>query len=158
MQHLIADHSDKADLKWFNETAKAQIQDILNKNPYTTFRIVISLGSFDFDNVSNYISTYSKLAKTTWKTQRLYIDSINPVNEEQMEKSKVYSRTNINTTKINEFNKQLNQLISNENVSNLKYINTYGELTNQGFTTKDGFNYTNESYQTFHDSVKKLAL
>lgn len=151
-------YSDKADLKWFNETAKAQIQDILNKNPYTTFRIVISLGSFDFDNVSNYISTYSKLAKTTWKTQRLYIDSINPVNEEQMEKSKVYSRTNINTTKINEFNKQLNQLISNENVSNLKYINTYGELTNQGFTTKDGFNYTNESYQTFHDSVKKLAL
>ena len=75
-----------------------------------------------------------------------------------MEQSGIYSRNNISTTKINEFNKKLNQTIANYNIDNLKYINTYGELTNAGFKTKDGFNYTNETYKTLHESAKRLSI
>lgn len=151
-------YSDNANLKWFTEDGKNQVQSILDKNPYTTFRIVISLGMFDFDKIDDYLSTYENLAKTTWKKQRLYIDSINPIDEEKMEKAGKYSRININTTKINDFNKQLNQSIANYNLTNLKYINTYGELTNTGFETTNGINYTNDTYKTFHESVKRLAI
>lgn len=151
-------YSDNANLDWFNNDAKNQVQSILDKNPYTKFRIIISLGIFDFDNEDEYLTTYEKLAKTVWKTQRLYIDSLNPVDEAQMEQSGIYSRNNISTTKINEFNKKLNQTIANYNIDNLKYINTYGELTNAGFKTKDGFNYTNETYKTLHESAKRLSI
>ena len=151
-------YSDRADYNWFESTAKGQIQSILDKNPYTTFRIVISIGTFDFNNINKYLTSYEKLARTTWKNQRMYIDSLNPVDETQMEKSGVYSRKDINTTKINDFNKQLNQSIANYNLTNLKYINTYGSLTNNAFKTKDGFNYTNETYQVLHDSVKELSI
>ena len=75
-----------------------------------------------------------------------------------MEKSGVYSRSAINTTKINEFNKKLNQEIANYNLDNLKYINSYGSLTNNGFQTTDGFNYDAKTAFTLHTSIKALAL
>lgn len=151
-------YTDNANLDWFKNTAINQVQSILDKYPYTTFRIVICLGAFDFDNIDAYLSSYENLAKTTWKKQRLFIDSINPVNEEQMEQSGVYSRSAINTTKINEFNKKLNQSIANYNLDNLKYINSYGSLTNNGFQTTDGFNYDAKTASTLHTSIKSLAL
>ena len=151
-------YTDNADLKWFNETGKNQVQSILDKNPYTTFRIVISLGSFDFDNMNKYVDVYKKLAKSTWKKQRIYIDSINPVDEAQMEQSKTYSRDNINTNKINDFNKNINADISKLGLSNLKYINSYGSLANSDFKTTDGYNYTNETYDMLHESVKQLSM
>ena len=138
-------------------TGVQQVQDILDKNPYTTFRIVLNIGLFDFDNVDAYADTYSKLAKTTWKNHRLYIDSLNPVDEAQMDGSGVYSRANINTTKINTFNKEIEKKVSGYHIDNLNYINTYGALTNVGFTTTNGVNYDNTTYGKYHDSVKTLS-
>ena len=112
---------------------------------------------FDFDNVDAYADTYSKLAKTTWKNHRLYIDSLNPVDEAQMDGSGVYSRANINTTKINTFNKEIEKKVSGYHIDNLNYINTYGALTNVGFTTTNGVNYDNTTYGKYHDSVKTLS-
>lgn len=151
-------YDDNANLDWFNTSGKAQVQDIIDKNPYTTFRIVLNLGMLDYDNLDNYIAEYTKLAKTTWKSQRLYIDSLNPIDEAQLEKSGVYSRDLVSTTKINDFNKKLSQSISNANLSNMKYLNTYGSLTNAAYKTTDGYHYTSESYEAYHNSVKKLAI
>ena len=150
-------YDDNATLEWFNSTGVQQVQDILDKNPYTTFRIVLNIGLFDFDNVDAYADTYSKLAKTTWKNHRLYIDSLNPVDEAQMDGSGVYSRANINTTKINTFNKEIEKKVSGYHIDNLNYINTYGALTNVGFTTTNGVNYDNTTYGKYHDSVKTLS-
>ena len=150
-------YDDNANYDWFMNTAKSQIQDIIDKNPYTTFRIVLNLGMFDYDNLDNYITEYEKLAKGVWKNQRLYVDSLNPIDESMLEKSGVYSRDVISTTKINDFNKKASQTISNTNVENLVYLNTYGTLTNAAYATTDGYHYDNKTYNTYHEGVKELA-
>jgi len=149
--------SNKADLKWLKNTGIKEVNTILKKNPYTKYKIVINLGLYDFTNVNEYNKYYQTLAKDTFKDHTVYFCSLNPVDETKMEKKKKYSRNQINSVKITEFNDKMYEYINQARIDNLKYLNTNGELVNNSFTTIDGVNYTQETMMVFHNVVKLLT-
>ena len=64
----------------------------MDKNVYTKYRIVINLGLFDCDNVDKYATLFEDLGSDKWSKHKLYVISLNPVDEAQMDASKIYSR------------------------------------------------------------------
>ena len=75
-------------------------QSIMDKNVYTKFRVVINLGLFDTKNEEKYVELFKSLASDKWSKHKIYALSLNPIDEAQMEQSKIYSRKTTNTSKI----------------------------------------------------------
>lgn len=148
--------TEKADYSWFKDVAIPAAQAIMDKNVYTKYRIVINLGLFDCDNVDKYATLFKDLGSDKWSKHKLYIISLNPVDEAQMDASKIYSRNTIDTAKIKEFN----QLMSDNLVdapTNVKYVNTNGSIINNGFTTTDGINYVDKTLKYYYSLVKSMT-
>ena len=149
-------YTDKADYKWLSKEAIKKVQSIMDKNAYTTFRVVFNVGLYDFNNEQRYADLYKSLAKEKWAKHKIFVASLNPVNEEQMDKAKKYSRKNINTTEIKNFNTAMD-LNLKDVASNLIYINTNGSLINHGFVTTDGVNYDDDTYGYYNELIKDLT-
>ena len=148
--------TEKANYEWFKDVAIPTAQSIMEKNVYTKYRIVINLGLFDVGNEEKYANLYKELAEDKWSKHTLYAISLNPVDEAQMDKSKIYSRKTTNTSKIKEFNTNLAADIGNE-VSNLKYLNTNGSIINNGYKTIDGINYDETTLSYYFELIKSIT-
>lgn len=148
--------SKKANYKWFRDVAIPKAQSIMDKNVYTKFRVVINLGLFDTKNEEKYVKLFKSLASDKWSKHKIYALSLNPIDEAQMEQSKIYSRKTTNTSKIKEFNLNLAKDIGSD-ISNLKYVNTNGSIINNGYKTIDGINYDEETLRFYYDLVKQVT-
>lgn len=148
--------TEKADFEWFRDVAIPTAQSIMNKNIYTKYRVVINLGLFDTEKEEKYAELYKSLATDKWSKHKIYILSLNPISEEQMEKSKIYSRKTTNTSKIKEFNLNIASDIGSD-LENLKYVNTNGSIINNGYSTIDGINYDEQTFKFYYELVKKMT-
>lgn len=148
--------TEKANFEWFRDVAIPAAQSIMDKNVYTKFRVVINLGLFDTNNESNYVELFKSLASDKWSKHKMFILSLNPIDEAQMDASKIYSRSTTNTSSIKEFNINLSKDIGT-NISNLKYVNTNGSIINNGYKTTDGINYDENTLRYYYGLVKTVT-
>lgn len=148
--------TEKANFEWFRDVAIPTAQSIMDKNIYTKFRVVINLGLFDTEKEEEYAELYRNLASEKWSKHKLYILSLNPVDEDKMDSAKIYSRKVTNTSKIKEFNLNISADIGND-INNIKYVNTNGSIINNGYTTLDGINYEPDTLRFYYDLVKAVT-
>ena len=128
---------------WFSE----QIDTIKNNSNDT---VVINMGINDITGsanattiANNYYDLYSELAaSSTDKT--FYIMSVNPVDDYP-----TVSDSNITT-----FNSTMESLINSSGLSNLKYLDTY---SNVSFTTTDGLHYDSSTYRDLYQYVLRVV-
>lgn len=148
--------TEKANFEWFRDVAVPAAQAIMDKNIYTKFRVVINVGLFDTENEEDYAELFRSLASEKWSKHKLFILSLNPVDEEQMESSKIYSRSTTNTSKIKEFNINISADLGTD-LDNLTYVNTNGSIINNGYTTTDGINYDEATLTFYYNLVKTVT-
>ena len=92
---------------------------------------------------NNYYDLYSELAaSSTDKT--FYIMSVNPVDDYP-----TVSDSNITT-----FNSTMESLINSSGLSNLKYLDTY---SNVSFITTDGLHYDSSTYRDLYQYVLRVV-
>ena len=128
---------------WFSE----QIGTIKNNSNDT---VVINMGINDIVGnaiattvANNYFGLYSELASSN-PDKTFYIMSVNPIDNYP-----TVSETNITT-----FNNTMKSLINDGGLSNLKYLDTYNNVT---FTTLDGLHYDNETYHNLYQYVLRVV-
>lgn len=148
--------TEKANFEWFRDVAIPTAQAIMDKNIYTKFRVVINLGLFDSEKEEEYVELYRSLATDKWSKHKMFILSLNPVDEEQMDASRIYSRDIINTSKIKEFNLNISADLGTD-IDNLKYVNTNGSIINNGYVTTDGINYDEATFNFYYTLVKSMT-
>ena len=148
--------TEKANYNWFKDVAIPAAQSIMDKNIYTKYRVIINVGLFDAENEEKYANLYKELATDKWAKHTLYAISLNPVDEAQMESSKIYSRKTTNASKIKEFNVNLAADVGTE-IANLKYLNTNGSIINNGYKTIDGINYDEPTLKYYFELIKSIT-
>lgn len=148
--------TERANFEWFRDVAIPTAQAIMDKNIYTKFRVVINLGLFDVENEEAYAELYRSLATDKWAKHKIFVLSLNPIDEEQMDISRIYSRDVINTAKIKEFNLNISADLGTD-IENLKYVNTNGSIINNGYQTIDGINYDIATFDFYYTLVKSMT-
>ena len=122
---------------WLKSTAGVQLRYYLKSNP--DVKVVLALGVNDLGNVNSYISYYKKLIKEFPKT-KFYVLSVNPVNEK-------IRRYHIKNSSIEAFNKKMYVAFRS------RYVNTYKQMKQEGFGTKDGLHYLEADYQKLYATI-----
>lgn len=100
------------------------------------YKIIIGLGVNDLGNIDKYIDFYNNLDIKA----EIYIVSVNPID---------YHKT-ISNDNISEFNNR----VKNE-VSGIKFIDTYSFLMKTGYGTDDGLHYNTSTYKKIKDYIDK---
>ena len=122
---------------WLKSTAGVQLRYYLKTNP--NVKVVLALGVNDLKNVNSYIIYYKKLIKEFPKT-KFYVLSVNPVNEK-------IRRYRIKNSSIESFNKKMYVAFRS------RYVNTYRQMKQEGFGTKDGLHYLEADYQKLYATI-----
>lgn len=122
---------------WLKSTAGVQLRYYLKTNP--NVKVVLALGVNDLKNVNSYITYYKKLIKEFPKT-KFYVLSVNPVNEK-------IRRYHIKNSSIESFNKKMYVAFRS------RYVNTYRQMKQEGFGTKDGLHYLEADYQKLYATI-----
>lgn len=119
-------------LEWLENTAAPQIDSAITENS----AIVFNMGVNDISRAGEYAAFLnSKVDGWTSSGADVYFMTVNPVDRS------LYSGAVTNADIVN-FNN-----IMSENLSPwFGYIDTYNDLTADGFTSRDGLHYTNETY------------
>lgn len=126
---------------WFKNTALKKCENIRKKNTaLTKWRYVICLGVNDLSNIKNYLKEYKKLTKNDDNIQLILV-SVNPV--------KNYS--SVSNENIKKFNMKLKE-------AGYDYIETYKNLTKNGFNTTDGLHYDRETYRVIYNLIEDGLL
>ena len=122
---------------WLKSMAGVQLRYYLKTNP--NVKVVLALGVNDLKNVNSYITYYKKLIKEFPKT-KFYVLSVNPVNEK-------IRRYRIKNSSIESFNKKMYVAFRS------RYVNTYRQMKQEGFGTKDGLHYLEADYQKLYATI-----
>ena len=124
---------------WFSN----QINNIKNNSNGT---VVINMGVNDIVGnanastvANNYYSLYRELASST-PNKNFYIMSVNPVG----------TGTSVSQSNVSTFNSTMRSLINNSGLSNLKYLDSYNNVT---FNTTDGLHYDSTTYRSLYQYV-----
>jgi len=126
---------------WLVNTAKSQMNSLLNSEESEIKFVVIALGVNDLYNIDNYINIFNSL-KTEYSNVKFYFLSVNPV-DEQKARSSGYTITN---NQIESFNSKLENALEEE-----EFINSYSKLDT--ISTSDGLHYLSNTYFTIHQIV-----
>ena len=122
---------------WLVSDAYNQILEIkANNSNISKWKIITNLGVNDIGNLSKYIDFYS----THFSNEELEIVSINPIE---------YNEWITNDSIIN-FNSKL-QLFTSEN--NIKYIDSYNYLIENGYSTVDGIHFNKDTYNKIYNYI-----
>lgn len=95
---------------------------------------IICLGVNDLGNLNKYSETYNELSKEN----DINLVSVNPVEYHNY----------ISNKSIEQFNDTIS------NIDNIKYIDTYSWLIDNGFKTVDGVHYSKETYIDIYKQIK----
>lgn len=119
-------------LDWLVDTAAPQIDAAITEN----CAIVFNMGVNDIDRAADYVSFLnSKVDGWTLAGADVYFMSVNPVDRS------LYSGAVTNSDIVN-----FNNVMSANLDPWFGYIDTYNDMTTNGFTSRDGLHYTNETY------------
>lgn len=119
-------------LDWLVDTAAPQIDAAITEN----CAIVFNMGVNDIDRAADYVSFLnSKVDGWTSAGADVYFMSVNPVDRS------LYSGAVTNSDIVN-----FNNVMSANLDPWFGYIDTYNDLITNGFTSRDGLHYTNETY------------
>ena len=132
-------------INWFKNTALSRVRKILTNDKYK-YHIVINMGVNDLDEeqyngdeiASEYFELYNNLAKK-YSTSKIYILSVNPINEDMINERWHNGRT---TKKVKAFNSTIKKELDNSELNNIYYCDSYNTLD---FKTKDGLHYTQDT-------------
>lgn len=121
---------------FFEEIALHKIEEIISENTEVEhWNFIIGLGVNDLDNIEKYIESYENFAA---EHKAVYIVSVNPV--------EYHSYITNETIEI--FNDALSKL------ENIHYINTFDYMIENGYNTRDGVHYTNETYENIYNYIR----
>lgn len=119
-------------LDWLENTAAPQIDAAITEN----CAIVFNMGVNDISRAGEYAAFLnSKVDGWTSSGADVYFMTVNPVDRS------LYSGTVTNSDIVN-----FNNIMSDNLSPWFGYIDTYNDLTTNGYTSRDGLHYTNETY------------
>lgn len=130
---------------WLANTAASQIDSAITEN----CAIVFNMGVNDIDRAGEYVSFLNgRVEGWTSAGADVYFMTVNPVDRS------LYSGVVTNEAIVN-FNNTMSANLSPW----FGYIDTYNDLTTNGFTSRDGLHYTNETYvQIFQYCMNQLHV
>lgn len=147
MHQSLGDGGDRwvakvgAGYDWFaGEGLKEVNSDLKN-----TDTIIVNFGVNDLGNIDKYIAKLNELAQKDWKSNKIRVMSVNPVDEG---KALAHSY-HVNNAEIEKFNQKMKSGLSGSNIS---FIDTYSQVKND-LKTDDGVHYKKETYQKIHDTA-----
>jgi len=111
------------------------------------YNIVIWLGVNDYSYIgaNKYYQKFASLANNEWKNHNIYIVSVGPVDDDKA--------SYVDNNGINSFNNSMSTLISNGNISNLKYIDLgYTESSISSYDS-EGLHYGKSDYQKIFNDI-----
>lgn len=126
---------------WYVSTAEPKLEKKLKANPTAT--IVLNLGINDIGNYQNYIKSYKQLIEN-FPMANIYFMSVNPVDSKYDWGWMSYSKMK---TSIKKFNVELKKAFPT------RYIDCHTYLTKNGFTTRDGIHYTEDTYKKIYKYI-----
>lgn len=132
---------DSKGYDWFNGDGLKQVNSSLEAGD----TIVINFGINDPDNVKNYIKRINELASTDWKSNKVVVMSINPIDEGRAH----MAGYKVTTTQINNFNEAMKNGLKG---SNIQFVDTNSMMQRDGYSTQDGIHYTADTYKKLHDN------
>lgn len=111
------------------------------------YNIVIWLGVNDYssNNASTYFSKYVELATSKWSNHTIYIVSVSPVDDAVAK--------NVSNAEINNFNTELQNLVNNANLENLKYIDLNLSSSDINRFDSEGLHYSNADYEKIYNII-----
>ncbi|MGM9877475.1 MAG: SGNH/GDSL hydrolase family protein [Bacilli bacterium] len=124
------------------QTAK----EILNNNKDKSYNIILNYGVNDTQDVYGYCAAYTNFIKDIKDTNRIYLVSVNPVNDETKKRE---------TSKVLEFNDIIKSCMSN--IDNLTYCDVYNTTSHEEWIDKylksDGLHYNSDGNEYIHSQV-----
>lgn len=126
---------------WFSETGLPQLKEAIQKQKQAP--VVINFGVNDYDNLSRYLSLYTKLTEEYPDTD-FYFLSVNPI-----EPTLCQSITN---EEIADFNQHLKETFPDN------YLDSFTMLMIDQIVTVDGVHYSEEDYQKIYDFVRSQIM
>ena len=126
---------------WFNGDGLKKVNSSLKAGD----TIVVNFGINDPENVKQYIKRINELANTDWKSNKVVVMSINPIDEGRAH----VAGYKVTTTQINNFNEAMKNGLKG---SNIQFVDTNSMMQRDGYSTKDGINYTADTYKKLHDN------
>lgn len=144
--NFIFDAKSGAKIDWFFEQGIPKLNKLLLNQEKNKYIVVFNLGVNDLnsnESVENiaeeYFNIYKKII-TSYENVSFRFLSVNPVDEE---KYNVYAiGNNLTNKKIETFNKYLIERMKSENLSNVKFCDSYNNLE---FYLPDGIHYDFET-------------
>ena len=120
---------------WLASTGVFQAEGKLG--PYDS-AIILNMGVNDLGNVKKYASLINRKA-AEWKLRgaAVWYASVNPVND---------GYPTVSNEQIRQFNETLRSLLSED----IRWIDTYSYLVNNGYTATDGLHYDKATYQSLY--------
>ena len=147
MQSAVGDNGDVwvanegAGYAWFNGDGLKQVNSSLQSGD----TIIVNFGVNDPDNAKQYIKRINELASTDWKSNKVVVMSINPIDEGRAH----VAGYKVTTTQINNFNEAMKNGLKG---SNIQFVDTNSMMQRDGYSTKDGIHYTADTYKKLHDN------
>lgn len=126
---------------WFNGDGLKKVNSSLKAGD----TIVVNFGINDPENVKQYIKRINELANTDWKSNKVVVMSINPIDEGRAH----VAGYKVTTTQINNFNEAMKNGLKG---SNIQFVDTNSMMQRDGYSTKDGIYYTADTYKKLHDN------
>lgn len=126
---------------WFNGDGLKKVNSSLKAGD----TIVVNFGINDPENVKQYIKRINELANTDWKSNKVVVMSINPIDEGRAH----VAGYKVTTTQINNFNEAMKNGLKG---SNIQFVDTNSMMQRDGYSTKDGIHYTADTYKKLHDN------
>lgn len=147
MQSAVGDNGDVwvanegAGYAWFNGDGLKQVNSSLQSGD----TIIVNFGVNDPDNAKQYIKRINELASTDWKSNKVVVMSVNPIDEGRAH----MAGYKVTTTQINNFNEAMKNGLKG---SNIQFVDTNSMMWRDGYSTKDGIHYTTDTYKKLHDN------
>lgn len=117
------------------------------KNSTGNYNIVLNYGVNDLGNVNKYCEGYKSLANTIGSNHKVYVVSVNPMNDS--------TKWNATNASINSFNSSMKSCISS--VSNITYCDVNSTASNdkwvKDYLSSDGLHYNNNGYKYIHSKI-----
>ena len=124
-----------------------QAKNILNKYPNTKFNIILNYGVNMPSGISTYCSKYQNFVNSISNQNRIFIVSVNPVDDNR---SKYVKNTNVVA-----FNNKIKTCVTGSNVYYCDVNNAAPLSTWISSYISDGVHYTSAGYQFIYSQINK---
>lgn len=129
-----------ANYNWFDTKGVPGVSNGLKPNEI----IVFNMGVNDLGNADKYINRLKGLASGEWKSNKIVIVSVNPVDDTKSKNAK--------NAAIKAFNDKLKSELSG--ISNISFVDTNSKFPKNFYTDPEGVHYNADQYKKIYEQVK----